>query len=220
MRAGHYDPLLLRAPPMTEFALPLHEADVDPDPVRQFAAWFAAAGEAGVRAPEAAAVATATPSGAPSVRMVLVKQADEAGFVFFTNYESRKAQELAANPRAALMFHWELLGRQVRVEGPVERTSAEESAAYVRSRPRGSQLSALASPQSRTVESRAVLEARVAELDAEYAGAEPPIPDWWGGFRLRPETFEFWQHREDRLHDRLSYARGSDGSWELVRLAP
>jgi pyridoxamine 5'-phosphate oxidase len=205
---------------MTQFSQPLREEDVDSDPVHQFAAWFAAASDAGVRAPEAAAVATATPDGAPSVRMVLVKQADEHGFVFFTNYESRKARELASNPRAALMFHWDLVGRQIRIDGRVERTTAEETAAYARSRPRGSQLSALASPQSRVIESRATLEARVAELAGRYADAEPPVPDWWGGFRLRPETFEFWQHRDDRLHDRLRYARGADGTWELARLAP
>jgi pyridoxamine 5'-phosphate oxidase len=203
-----------------EFDEPLREEDVDPDPFRQFAAWFAEAGSAGVRAPEAAAVATATTDGAPSLRMVLVKQADEQGFVFFTNYESRKGQELAINPRAALLFHWDPLGRQVRIGGQVEPISAAETSAYVRSRPRASQLSALASPQSRTIESRDTLEQRVAELAARYEDVALPIPDSWGGFRLVPEAFEFWQHREDRLHDRLRYTRVPDGRWVLERLAP
>ena len=207
-------------PAMTDFAQPLCEEDVDPDPVRQFQAWFQAAAELGLRMPEAAAVATAADDGAPSVRMVLVKQADENGFVFYTNYESRKAQELAVNPSAALLFYWDPLGRQVRIEGDVERTTAQESAAYVRTRPRGSQLSALASPQSRPVESRAALEQRVAELRERYGDGELPLPTAWGGFRLTPETIEFWQNRDDRLHDRLRYARRPDGSWTLERLGP
>jgi pyridoxamine 5'-phosphate oxidase len=200
---------------------PLREADVDPDPLRQFGAWFEQAASAGVSMPEAAAVATATPDGAPSVRMVLVKQFDERGFVFFSNYDSRKGIELAANPRAALLFHWEPLGRQVRIEGPVGRATPEETTAYARSRPRGSQLSAMASPQSRVVADREVLEQRVADLAAEYEGEELPVPEGWGGFRVRPESFEFWQHRADRLHDRLRYARAEpDGRWRIERLAP
>ena len=202
-----------------DFAEPLREQDVDPDPVRQFAAWFEAAAGAGIRQPEAAALATATGAGAPSVRMVLVKSADERGFAFFTNYESRKGAELAANPQAALMFYWDVLGRQIRIEGRVERIGPAESAAYVRSRPRGSQLSALASPQSHVVDSRDWLEQRVAELEQRHEG-EPPLPDNWGGFVLTPESFEFWQHREDRLHDRLRYRRIGDGGWRLERLAP
>ena len=198
----------------------LMEIDVDPDPVRQFAAWFKKAAAAGVRAPEAAALATASPGGAPSVRIVLVKRFDERGFVFYSNYQSRKGAELAANPHAALMFHWDVLGRQVRIEGEVERTSREESAAYIRSRPRGSQLSALASPQSRPIDSRDSLERRVAELGALHEGADLPLPDTWGGFRLLPELFEFWQHREDRLHDRLRYRREPRGGWQIDRLAP
>ena len=169
--------------------------------------------------PEAAAVATATANGAPSVRMVLVKGFDEGGFVFYSNYDSRKGRELAENPRAALLFYWDPLGRQVRIEGPVERTSAGESASYVRSRPRASQLSALASPQSQPVEDRESLEGRVAELEARYADGELPLPTNWGGFHLTPDTIEFWQQRNDRLHDRLLYRR-DHGVWLIERLAP
>ena len=205
---------------MTDFAQPLREEDVDRDPVRQFHAWFQAAADVGVHMPEAAAVATVANDGTPSVRMVLVKQADEDGFVFYTNYESRKAQELAVNPNAALLFYWDPLGRQVRIEGGVQRTTADESAAYVRSRARGSQLSALSSPQSRPIASRAELEARVAELSERYADSELPLPEAWGGFRLTPQTFEFWQNRNDRLHDRLLYRRRPKGGWAIERLAP
>ena len=205
---------------MTDPSQPLQEEDLDPDPVRQFATWFEAAAGAHVSQPEAAAIATATADGAPSVRMVLVKRADQDGFVFFTNYASRKGGELAANPRAALLFHWEPLGRQVRIEGRVERTSREESEEYAHSRQRGSQLSALASPQSRVIEGRGVLEQRVAELEHRYADGEVPLSDTWGGFRLTPETFEFWQHRANRLHDRLRYRRRAGGGWQIERLAP
>ena len=170
-----------------------------------------------MRAPEAMAVATATSDGRPSVRMVLLKGFDEQGFVFFTGYESRKGGELATNPRAALLFYWDPLGRQVRIEGPVERVAEAESDAYFRSRPRGAQISASVSPQSRVVESRAGLEALAAEL--EVRGDEIPRPPAWGGFRLAPQTYEFWQHRANRLHDRLRYRR-EDGDWVLERLAP
>jgi pyridoxamine 5'-phosphate oxidase len=205
---------------VADHSVALRESDVDDDPVRQFARWFEEASAAGLRAPEAAAVATATPDGAPSVRMVLVKRFDRDGFVFFTNYESRKAEELTANPRAALLFHWEALARQVRLEGPVQRVSAEETAAYARSRPRPSQLSALASPQSRVVSGREELERRVAELSARYDDVTLPTPANWGGFRLAPVVFEFWQHRADRLHDRLRYVPAGDGGWRIERLAP
>jgi pyridoxamine 5'-phosphate oxidase len=198
---------------------PLREADVDPDPLRQFASWFDEARQAGAMMPEAAAIATASADGAPSVRMVLVKQFDQRGFVLFTNYESRKGTELSENPRAALLFYWELLGRQVRIEGAVERVSEEETSQYVRARPRGSQLSALASPQSRVVDRRETVEALVADLASRYEGQDLPLPESWGGFRVIPESFEFWQHREDRLHDRLRYTRGEAG-WEVARLAP
>lgn len=201
------------------FARPLHEEDLDPDPFRQFDGWFEQARAAGVRLPEAAALATATADGRPSARMVLVKEHLEDGFVLYTNYESRKGVELAENPRGALLFHWDPLGRQVRIEGPVRRLSAAQSAAYVRTRPRASQLSALASPQSFPIESRSELERIVNELSLRYEGTELPVPENWGGFRLEPEAFEFWQHREDRLHDRLRYVR-VPGGWEIDRLAP
>jgi pyridoxamine 5'-phosphate oxidase len=198
---------------------PLHERDADPDPLRMFNAWFEEARATGMELPEAVALATATPDGAPSARMVLMKGADERGIVFFTSYASRKSRELDANPRAALLFHWQPLGRQVRVEGSVERCSPQETERYVRSRPLGSQISALASPQSQVVHSRDWLEERVAELAARYADAEPELPTHWGGWRLTPAEWEFWQHREDRLHDRLRYRR--DGtSWLVERLAP
>jgi pyridoxamine 5'-phosphate oxidase len=204
---------------MNETADHLNEQDVERDPVKQFAIWFAQARTAHAM-PEAMALASASADAVPSLRMVLLKEFDERGFVFFTNYESRKGGELAANPRAALLFHWDPPGRQVRVEGAVERVSADETAAYARSRRRGSQLSALASPQSRTIDSRNWLEQRVAELEQRYAHAEPPLPDHWGGFRVAAETVEFWQQRDDRLHDRLVYRRAHDGTWLIERLAP
>jgi pyridoxamine 5'-phosphate oxidase len=207
-------------PAVSDYAKPLREQDVERDPLRQFAKWFGEAQTSGVRMAEAAALATATAEGAPSLRMVLVKGFDETGFSFFSNYASRKGRELAANPRAALLFHWDQLGRQVRISGPVQRTSDSETAAYVRSRPRKSQLSALASPQSQTLDSREALEQRVAELQQRYPQEELPLPPDWGGFRLIPESYEFWQQRNDRLHDRLLYRRAGDGGWAIERLAP
>jgi pyridoxamine 5'-phosphate oxidase len=204
---------------MTDFD-PLLERDADRDPLRQFALWFEEAGAAGVRLPEAMALATASAGGAPSVRMVLMKGFDERGFRFFTNFDSRKGAELAANPRAALLFHWDPLGRQVRIEGPVERCGAEESEAYVRTRPRASQLSALASPQSRPIESREALERLAGELAALHERDDLPLPERWGCFRLLPESFEFWQHRDDRLHDRLVYRPRPEAGWAIERLAP
>ena len=205
---------------MSDYGQPLGEQDLDPDPVRQFAAWFQQAEAADMRMPEAAALATASADCAPSVRMVLVKRFDDRGFVFFSNYASRKGRELAENPRAAMMFYWDPLGRQVRLEGPVARTSAQETAAYVHSRPRASQLSALASPQSQQLESREALERRVAELQERYGTQELPLPADWGGFRLAPDSIEFWQQREDRLHDRLRYRREQGARWLIERLAP
>jgi len=189
------------------------------DPLTLFGSWLAEArGTEGLNA-EALAVATATPAGVPSVRMVLLKGVDERGFVFFTNYSSRKGGELEQNPRAALLFHWPVLGRQVRVEGPVSRVGREETEAYAHSRPRLSQLSALASPQSRPVPDREWLERRVEELDREHANAELPVREDWGGYRVEPEAWEFWQHRDNRLHDRHRYERSGDG-WRVERLAP
>jgi pyridoxamine 5'-phosphate oxidase len=205
---------------MSDHGRPLREEDVDPDPLSQFTVWFHEAEAAGVRMPEAAALATASSDGAPSARMVLVKGFDERGFVFYSNYASRKGRELAANPRAALLFHWDALGRQVRIEGAVAHTSVEESAAYVRERPRASRLSALASPQSQIVDGREALERRVLELEERYRGSELPLPSDWGGFRLRPQTVELWQQREDRLHDRLRYLRDGDVGWLIERLGP
>jgi pyridoxamine 5'-phosphate oxidase len=205
---------------MSDYGTPLREQDASADPLVQFGAWFDEVVRGGVRMPEAAALATASADAAPSLRMVLVKHFGEDGFQFFSNYASQKGRELAANPRAALLFHWDALGRQVRIAGPVRRTSDEETADYVRSRPRKSQLSALASPQSEPVADREQLERRVAELQRRYGDGELPLPDGWGGYRLTAETFEFWQQRHDRLHDRLRYRRDDDGGWLIERLAP
>ena len=189
------------------------------DPLTLFRIWLEEARASGTPEPEAMAVATATPDGAPSVRMVLMKGHDERGIVFFTNYGSRKGDELEQNPRAALLFHWPALGRQVRIEGPVTRVDRAEAEAYARSRPRLSQLSALASPQSRPVPDREWLERRVEELDREHAGGELPVREDWGGYSVEPEAWEFWQHRDNRLHDRQRYERVPDG-WTVERLAP
>lgn len=197
----------------------LQESGVDPDPLEQFRRWYAEAEGTGIRAPHAMALASAAPDGAPSLRMVLLKGVDERGFVFYTGYVSRKGAELDANPRAALLFYWDPLGRQVRIEGRVERVTEAESDAYFATRPRGAQLAAAASRQSAVLLDRDEIEARVSELERDLAHGEVPRPETWGGYRLLPATYEFWQHREDRLHDRLRYRR-ANGTWAIERLSP
>ena len=192
----------------------LRRSDLDPDPLRQFERWHAEAGGG-----DAVALATATGGGAPSVRMVLLKGADEGGFVFHSSYEGRKARELAENPHGALLFYWQEPGRQVRVEGQVERLDQAESEAYFRTRPRGGQLAAWASTQSEAIGSREELEARFRAVETEYGGRDVPLPPHWGGFRLVPETYEFWEHRDNRLHDRFRYRR-EGGGWTIERLSP
>ena len=197
----------------------LPDAAVDADPIELFGLWFEAAQESGILLPEAMSLATASQDGFPSVRMVLLKQADQKGFVFFTNFGSQKAQELASNPNAALCFHWAVLQRQVRVTGPVERVSEEENADYFATRGRGSQLGAWASRQSELLTGRSRLEDRVREMAEEFSEGDIPLPPFWGGFRLVPDRIEFWQGRADRLHDRLRFLR--DGpSWATQRLYP
>jgi pyridoxamine 5'-phosphate oxidase len=197
----------------------LDRADVDPDPILQFHEWFENAVEADLHEPNAMILATANTDGKPSARTVLLKGYDERGFVFYTNYEGRKAKEIEANPTCTLLFYWGELERQVRIEGRASRLSAEESDAYFASRPRGSRVGAWASEQSRPVEDRSILEERVRALEAEYEGREIPRPPFWGGYRVEPDTIEFWQGRESRLHDRLVYRR-EDGTWRIERLQP
>ncbi len=197
---------------------PLAESGADPDPFGQFGRWFADAA-AVVSMPEAVALATADHDGRPSARMVLMKAWDRRGFTFHTNYESRKGRELADNPWAAMLFYWDPLGRQVRVEGRVARSTEAESDAYFATRPPGAQLGALASRQSQPIESRQALDRRVREVTAEHRGSPVERPAWWGGFRLTPTVFEFWQNRDDRLHDRLRYVAEGD-RWRMDRLQP
>lgn len=197
----------------------LDEADVHADPLEQFRRWFREAQDARVHEPNAMALATATRDGVPNVRMVLLKEATAQGFVFFTDYRSTKGAELAENARAALCFWWGPLERQVRIHGPVHRVSAEESAAYFAQRPRGSRLGAWASAQSSVLESREQLEARHEALAAQYPDEDVPPPPHWGGFRITPERYEFWQGRESRLHDRIRYLPTGDG-WAISRLSP
>ena len=198
----------------------LDETLIDRDPIKQFQLWFNDAVEAKIYLPEAMTLATATPDGKPSARMVLLKQVDQDGFVFFTNYNSAKAAQLDANPHAALVFYWSKLDRQVRVEGSVVRTSAEESREYFCTRPRESQIGAWASEQSAVISGRDVLEQRARELDERYLDREIDCPEHWGGYRLRPERIEFWKSRVGRLHDRILYQRGSVDEWTISRLAP
>ena len=197
---------------------PLDVATADPDPLTQFARWFARAA-ALLPDPEAMALATADDRGRPSARMVLLKSWDERGFVFFTNYDGRKSHDLAANPEAALLFHWATLGRQVRIEGSVTRTSDAESDAYYATRDLGSRIGAYASHQSRPIADRSELDAKVAEWTSTLAGTDPPRPEWWGGWRVVPRSYEFWQQGTDRLHDRVRYDTAGEG-WERQRLQP
>jgi len=205
---------------MTDIALEgLDEKTINRDPIAQFQAWFNDAIAAKLPLPEAMTLATATPDGKPSARMVLLKQVDDDGFVFFTNYNSAKAAQLDANPFAALVFYWSRLDRQVRVEGSVVRTSAQESRDYFKTRPRESQIGAWASAQSEVISGRDVLEQRAQELEALYRDREIDCPEYWGGYRLRPERIEFWKSRIGRLHDRILYERDVTG-WIVSRLAP
>jgi pyridoxamine 5'-phosphate oxidase len=197
----------------------IDEKTVDADPSNLFQRWLDEAIAAGIHLPEAMTLATATSDGKPSARLVLLKQIDERGFVFFTNYNSPKARDLDSNPQAALVFYWPQFERQVRVEGTIERTSAAESDAYFKTRPRESQIGALASPQSEVIASREFLEQQAVELTKRYEDREVDRPAHWGGYRLRPERIEFWKGRPSRLHDRILYERQGD-TWSIKRLAP
>jgi len=198
----------------------LDEKTVDRDPLKLFQRWLDEAIAAGIHLPEAMTLATSTADGKPSARLLLLKGADERGFVFYTNYNSPKARELDENPQAALVFYWPQLERQVRVEGKVARTGTDESDAYFKTRPRESQIGALASPQSEVIPSREMLQKRARELEELYREREIDRPGHWGGYRLAPERIEFWKGRPGRLHDRILYERQSDGGWAISRLAP
>ncbi len=198
---------------------PIDDGALDADPHRQFARWFEHAHAAGVHEPEAMCLATATPDGRPSARMVLLRGSGPDGYCWYTNYESRKGHELAANPHAALTFHWATVGRQIRIEGTVTRTSAADSDAYFDSRHPASRIGAWASAQSTPIGGRAELEDHFEELARRFGDGPIPRPPYWGGHRLRAEAFEFWQHGDSRLHDRFRYELGPDG-WTLTRLSP
>ena len=198
----------------------LRRSDLDPNPIRQFAHWFTAAIEAGIRDVNAMSLATAGTDARPSVRIVLLKSFDQDGFVFFTNYDSAKGEQLKANPYAALGFYWIELDRQIRITGKVQKTSRKESEAYFHSRPVGSQLGAWVSRQSTVIDARRVLDARMAEMTERFGNKRIPLPPHWGGYRLKPDIIEFWQGRLNRLHDRFRYTRLADGSWQMDRLAP
>ncbi len=204
-----------------EYALAgLSEADLAPEPFAQFDDWFAEALRAELSEPNAMTVATATRDGIPAARIVLLKSWDERGFVFYTNYEGQKGRELAENPQAALVFYWPEMERQIRIAGDVSRVAPEESDRYFDSRPLGSRLGALASPQSSVIPDRAALETRLRELTVTYQDEPPTRPADWGGYRVIPRTVEFWQGRPNRLHDRLRYRRDDGGAWIIERLAP
>lgn len=205
----------------TEIPQPLTQADMNPNPFAQFAAWLEAALNANPAQPNAMCLTTAAQDGTTSARMVLLKEFDESGFVFFTNYESQKGYDLAQNPQASLLFYWENLRRQVRITGSVEKISQAESEEYFHTRPRESQLGAWASPQSRVIESRDVLEKELQQLREKYPDDTPiPLPPFWGGYLLTPVSFEFWQHHRDRLHDRFFYQKNDQTQWHVERLAP
>ena len=215
-------------PPISELSGLRHEydthglrrADLHSDPIEQFRAWFAAALTTEMRDVNAMSLATASPEGRPSVRIVLLKAVDQRGFCFFTNYDSEKGRHLDANPYAALAFYWVKLERQVRITGPVERTSREDSAAYFHSRPVGSRLGAWVSKQSEVIDSRKILDARMEAMRERFHNTEILLPPHWGGYRVKPEQVEFWQGRPNRLHDRFRYSRAADGAWQIDRLAP
>ena len=209
---GHLEPDFSRPPLLIE--------ELESDPIVQFEKWFREAWDENYPMPHAMSLATASEEGLPTVRTVLLKGYDPHGFVFFTNYGSRKAKQISNNPQAALLFPWVRLGRQVTVAGRVEKISKSESVQYFLSRPRGSQLSAWASAQSTVISSRAILESAFATVKRRFADGEVPLPDFWGGYRVDPDSIEFWQNRKDRLHDRFLYNRGENGAWRIDRLTP
>ena len=209
---GHLEPDFSRPPLLIE--------ELESDPIVQFEKWFREAWDENYPMPHAMSLATASAEGLPTVRTVLLKGYDSNGFVFFTNYGSRKAKQISNNPQAALLFPWVRLGRQVTVAGRVEKISKSESVQYFLSRPRGSQLSAWASAQSSVISSRAILESAFATVKRRFADGEVPLPDFWGGYRVDPDSIEFWQNRKDRLHDRFLYNRGENGAWRIDRLTP
>ena len=209
---GNVEPDFSRSPLLIE--------ELESDPIVQFEKWFREAWDENYPMPHAMSLATASAEGLPTVRTVLLKRYDPRGFVFFTNYGSRKAKQINDNPQAALLFPWVRLGRQVTVAGRVEKISKSESVQYFLSRPRGSQLSAWASAQSNVISSRAILESAFATVKRRFADGEVPLPDFWGGYRVDPDSIEFWQNRKDRLHDRFLYNRGENGAWRIDRLTP
>ena len=209
---GHLEPDFSRPPLLIE--------ELESDPIVQFEKWFREAWDENYPMPHAMSLATASAEGLPTVRTVLLKGYDSNGFVFFTNYGSRKAKQISNNPQAALLFPWVRLGRQVTVAGRVEKISKSESVQYFLSRPRGSQLSAWASAQSTVISSRAILESAFATVKRRFADGEVPLPDFWGGYRVDPDSIEFWQNRKDRLHDRFLYKREETGAWHIDRLTP